>query len=80
MAITTDGVRQQDVELKQEIDDLKQAQAGLTATQAGGMATMAASQAGLAGSVISGFTGFVVGLFLGLAIKAATEPRGRRYR
>lgn len=77
MAMTTDGVRQQDMELKKEIEDLKTAQAGIAATQAGGMATVAASQVGLAGSVISGFTGFVVGVFLGIAVKAATTPSSR---
>ena len=67
MAVTTDGIRQQDVELKQEIEDVKSAQVGLTATQAGGMATMAAAQAGLMGSVIAGAVGLVVGIFIGLA-------------
>ena len=67
MAVTTDGLRQQDMELKQELDELKIAQAGLTATQAGGMATMAAAQAGLMGSVIAGAVGLVVGIFIGLA-------------
>ncbi len=36
MAVTTDGIRQQEMELKQQLEDLKSAQAGLTATQAVG--------------------------------------------
>lgn len=68
MAVTTDGIRQQDIELKQEIEDLKITQAGLTAAQAGGMTTMAASQAGIVGSIVAGWVGLVIGIFLGIAL------------
>lgn len=68
MAVTTDGLRQQDMELKQELEELKIGQAGLTATQAGGMATMAASQAGLVGTVAAGAVGLIIGIFLGISL------------
>jgi hypothetical protein len=46
-------------------------EATLAATQAGAAATSAASVAGLAAAVGSGAGGFVVGIFLGLAISKA---------
>ncbi|MCA1709477.1 MAG: hypothetical protein LC808_41835 [Actinobacteria bacterium] len=47
------------------------AQATMTATQAGATATTAASVAGLGAAVASGSVGFIVGIFLGLAISKA---------
>ena len=46
-------------------------EATLAATQAGATATTAASVAGLAGAVASGAGGFIVGIFLGMAIAKA---------
>ncbi|MDQ6728446.1 MAG: hypothetical protein M3066_20125 [Actinomycetota bacterium] len=43
----------------------------MAATQAGATATGAASVAGLAAAVASGAGGFIVGIFLGLAISKA---------
>ena len=44
------------------------AQATMAATQAGATATTAASVAGLGAAVAAGAVGFIVGIFLGLAI------------
>ena len=65
-------------ELKQEIEDLKTAQATQTATQAGEIATVTAMNAGMAGTMIAGGISLVVGMLLGLLIRAGSSRSDRR--
>lgn len=76
-----DGTTLRVQDLKLELEDLKKEQAVLAATAAGaqtaqsvGMAgqatTTAAAQAGMTAAMMAGAGGFVVGIFLGLAIRS----------
>lgn len=47
------------------------AQATQAAAQAGSSATMAAMQAGTMATMVAGSVGFIVGIFIGLAIRSA---------
>jgi hypothetical protein len=71
MSVTTDGIRQQEMELEQHSRTSRRP--GWPHRHPGRWrATMAASEAGLASSVVAGFVGLVVGIFIGVA---AAPPR-----
>ena len=56
------------MELKQQLEDLKSAQAGLTAHAGRWDGHHRGEPGGLASSVVAGFVGLVVGIFIGVAV------------
>jgi hypothetical protein len=77
-----EGVTMDDKQLEERLHAVETAQAAGAATlagaqatqvaaQAGSSATMAAMQAGTMATMVAGSVGFVVGIFIGLAIRSA---------
>ena len=57
--------------VQDKVQDLEVAQATQAATLAGAQATQAAAHAGTWSTMLAGAAGLVVGMFLGMAIRAA---------